>query len=54
MTRAEGPVLQQAVLFINGINDGVIDVTEACTGFKRSNPRMMDLDLDLEVLLYLG
>ena len=54
MTRAEGPVLQQSVLLIDGIDDGVIDVTEAYTGFKRSNSGMMDFDLDLEVLLYLG
>ena len=54
MTRAEGPVLQQAVLLIDGIDDGVIDVTEPYPGFKRSNAGMMHLDLDLEVLLHLG
>ena len=54
MTRAEGPVLQQSVLFKDGIDDGVIDVTEPYSGFKRSNPSMMDLDLALEVLLYLS
>ena len=54
MTGAKSPVLQQVVLFIDRIDDGVIDVTEPYTGFERGNAGMMDLDLDLKVLLYLG
>ena len=53
MAGTEGAVLQQSVLFVNRVDDRVVNVAKPCTWFQCLDAGLVHLDLYVEVFPHL-